>query len=293
MNIRSAQQTLQKHIDATIASRPKKKAKADSAGAAIALMFERGADRGVAVDMTVFSSLQPIRELKEPRGFTEVSTEQVLEDFCNETAGKFSKSNLRELPEGRAELPCKGAERSKAAADLFKLFVADDAILPTEHLPKEMVPASFAIKAGHEFCSAERGRASTLRVQTTGTRELLLTPCASIKEYLSKVKLITSNGPEACKRCFETMGKDGLEEYMNSGAKVFYCTLSPGQAVAVPMDYLWYERVKPGADCSGMRFSMALQSDSDAWDALNRWLISTGNSSDFVRKVSEGFALMD
>ena len=85
---------------------------------------------------------------------------------------KFKKSTLRQT-EGRAERLLK-PELATSVESVLKKFVLETAYLPVAKMHTDLGPATFGICAAQETVSCERGRAATMRLQTQGTRQLVL-----------------------------------------------------------------------------------------------------------------------
>lgn len=255
-------------------------------------IFEVSADRGLPVQSIPLSDLaEPFTDLNEPYLITAAEMPAKVSESVEKFAEKFYKSELRNKPEGRAELPLKKEEVTefKKAAETI---LHSDHVLPTTNLPKEVAPAAFGIKAGSEMCSYERGRTAALRWQLKGTREVIVVSTEALKVFMKDKKISINPKPDDIRKFFST-ATGAVVTKLADEKKIHYSTVGPNEILLVPFDSIWFERAKAGDDVCGVRMAFFLKTDADEVKKINRWLISCEMPSAILSSACEQYASLD
>ena len=100
-------------------------------------------------------------------------------------AKKFAVSKYRDT-DGRAELPCKGGCLAKLTEVRNKLFLESNVLRLTAAGEPAIAGASFGTAKDKTQVSAERARATTLRLMKTGTRQLFCCDALHLKQWMEK-----------------------------------------------------------------------------------------------------------
>ena len=238
----------------------------NKASAACSSLFEFALEKGKPIPSVPFAGLQPNGLSQTPLIVTDVKIPDPASSIITSFGNKFETHALRDKPEGRAEQSLKGTELD-AAMDFSKSLVDPGATLPDTVFSnvKNMSPAAvFGIKGGVEMCTSERGRSFSLRVQSTGVREVIIVSAITLKEYVVKKGLLSKATPEAVRKFFASASKETLSEFINAGNDVFAATVGPNTGLFVPFDSIWFERTKSGVDIRGLRYSFFFQIRSKA-----------------------------
>ena len=258
-------------------------------------LFEFALEKGKPIPSVPFAGLQPNGLSQTPLIVTDVKIPDPASSIITSFGTKFETHALRDKPEGRGEQSLKGQELA-TAMDFSKSLVDPGATLPDTIFSsvKNMSPAAvFGIKGGVEMCTSERGRSFSLRVQSTGVREVIIVSAFTLKEYVVKKGLLSKATPEAVRKFFASASKETLSEFINAGNDVFAATVGPNTGLFVPFDSIWFERTKSGADIRGLRYSFFFKSDQKLVETVNRWMISSEAPSELVRAACEQYALLD
>jgi len=150
--------------------------------------------------------------------------------------------------------------------------IPDTAMLPSAITPPTLeatlAPSFFAVPQGTESAYNEPGFLASVRLQVTGTRTVVATPCFQLLAWLGTARdAAPSVGMSMQARLWHqllNMQQEAIVEYTQSQLLI-YGTLGPGDSMFVPPGWLIAESVAAGDDCVGVRASAGAQVGDTFW----------------------------
>ena len=147
----------------------------------------------------------------------------------------------------------------------------------------DMAPAAYGVKQGEVTINCEKGRCASLRLQTAGTKFIILMSGKQLRAFMSS-KGITMITPEAMQGFMKSMSRDVFTQY-SAHNFVKKCTVRPGEALVLPFDWMFAEQVHNNADISGARCFFWLKTDMDHMTDVNKWLISSRKANNLLQNA--------
>ena len=191
---------------------------------------------------------------------------------------------------------CLDANRKSGPADDFILsfmakYCPQGAILAPHIDVKSVLRAesclcNFGLKQGSFHVAVEKSGLWTARLSTKGTRAVVVVDIDDVKEMMKKQSLAGKD----CKAFMKDLGVAGASDYVNSGYKIFFGTVSLGDLLWVPANVVVLEQVADIADVFGLRCAMLTARDSSRYAtftavASNKMTPSTDISKAIVAAV--------
>lgn len=128
---------------------------------------------------------------------------------------------------------------------LPKAVFASNLKVSKKDLDDVMAPSLFGMVSSFDSFGTEKEFAPCVRLNIQGTRKIILTPFYSVYAYMKEKKVHGVDGDFsiACVRdYFKAMTKELLQNYVQSGNKVYHITIGAGSMIFVPAGMLFAER---------------------------------------------------
>ena len=93
--------------------------------------------------------------------------------------------------------------------------------------------------------------------------------------------------PETLRKYLPTMSKDTIQKFQDDGGVLYHATIGPGDALLLPFDYIFTEKVTKDSDVIGLRLCFWYKSDEKAYGETNRWLIAQKSPSQYLQQAVE------
>ena len=139
-----------------------------------------------------------------------------------------------------------------------------------QQLKSELEATKFAIAKNTEQCSGESGHLTTARLQTKGSRMVLIARTLELVAHAKKSSG-TSMDLMQSRRILKDMSVEAAQSYMKTSS-LFAATIGPGDCLFIPAGCTFYEKVY-SADVIGVRFQVISQKEEPVLNSLNMWLI--------------------
>ena len=138
---------------------------------------------------------------------------------------------------------------------LFEKFFPMGAILPevqTEATKGLFIPNLFAIESGYLEASAEKECSASIRIATTGNRQVVLARFQEVRTFLQAELVKTDNGfdalmdPSKIWNCLKSMDAEAMRKYKEMGSSIWFGSLAPHQALYTPAGFITVDHVLDG-----------------------------------------------
>ena len=212
---------------------------------------------------------------------------QAVASFKSKFEDSKNESKFKLTGGGRAERAIKGASLA-AAKQLFEKVVLPGAYLHFDKMHADLQPTVFGIVKSCDTVAPERGRGASLRLNIDGVRTIIMCPTEALKTFMAKQSM-TVITPETVQSFMKAMTKDVIDAYLANGGVMCHATVRPKEALLLPFNWLFAERVSRGSDVIGIRISFWLRSDEDVMDATSRWLIAVRRANAYMQNALECF----
>ena len=154
--------------------------------------------------------------------------------------------------------------------------------LPFDKMHPEMQPAVFGVAKGMETVSSERGRTASMRLLTSGSRQVVMADFEAVKKHMEKGGL-SNITPEQVQNYFKNLSKDCIDHFVASGGTLFAVTTNAQEAVLIPFNWVFAERILTQNDSIGIRVSFFLAGDESRMTDVCRWLQSVKKPNNWLQ----------
>ena len=94
---------------------------------------------------------------------------------------------------------------------------------------------------------------------------------------------LRSTTPDSTHDFLKYMTREAVDSYVAT-SKIWHVTVGPGDALFLPFDAVFLERVHASEDCLGFRASTWLHTDAANMVSVNRWLLSCKKPNTYLQE---------
>ena len=154
-----------------------------------------------------------------------------------------------------------------------------------------LAPAAYGVCKDTDIVDFERGRATALRLQVLGTRQVLLVSGTKLKEFMEANGVSSVLGNDGIKNYMKAMNVTTLEQLCKFTA-VYHTTQGSVSLLLQPFDYLALELTGKTEDVLGLRFRCFLKHDfnSNKMEPLHEWFTAVKKPNAYLSNAVEVFA---
>jgi len=98
---------------------------------------------------------------------------------------------------------------------------------------------------------------------------------------------LSTTGPDAITSFVKGFSKTGVDNFLASGFSMYAATVGPNEALILPFDWVFAEKVADSGDVLGIRVAFFLKADEEAMTSVNRWLISSRKQNNYLLNACE------
>ena len=143
--------------------------------------------------------------------------------------------------------------------------------------------------------SGETGHIASLRYTVKGTRTVFTAPYASVIGFMMKKDRVSGSGtptPDMVYSYLKDLSAEQMQELQQACSNVYQGTVGPGDAILLPSNWAFIERVTTGGDCIGLKIQFLGKVHIDEMVKANTVLVAARQPDPMLTAAIDCLALL-
>ena len=128
-----------------------------------------------------------------------------------------------------------------------------------------------------------------------GTRTVFTAPYASVVEFMMKKDRVSGSGtptPDMVYSYLKEVSAEQMQELQQACSNVYQGTVGPGDAILLPSNWAFIERVTTGGDCIGLKLQFFGKVHNEEMVKANTLLIAARTPDPMLAAALDCLALL-